>query len=199
MNSQIPIHHLRTLQPAELQALHQSPDGTLHLQTLSPGLQSLDAITAEASEALFQQRYLGEPPQTSHGLHAQHAYNHNAGLPHSQPQFAPMPTGYQHVPTRFNLISASPQHLHAPPPPPPLPRASQQIVELEPQVDYGNNQDVDDTPVTSHGQFEGLKMIAHPPSLDEWREKLFHVDDTVTLTEDEYASPFIIPRRYASK
>jgi len=198
MNSQIPIHHLRTLQPAELQALHHSRDGTLHLQSLSPGLQSLEAITAEANDALFQQRYLGQPPQAPHGLHAQHAYNHNAGLTHGQPQFPPIPTNYQHVPTRFNLVSAPPQHLHAPPPPPPLPRAPQQIVELEPQVDYGNNQDADDMPVTGHGQFEGLKLITHPPNLNEWREKLFHVDDTVTLTEDEYVCHLLIPREYGS-
>lgn len=191
MNSQIPIHHLRTLQPVELQNLHQSADGTLHLQTLSPGLQSLDAMGAEAGDALFQQRYhLGEPPPAPHGLHAAHPYDPNAGLPHSQSQFQPIPAGYQHVANRFDLISAPRQHLHAPPPPPPVPRAPQQIVELEPQTEYGHNQDADDTPVTSHGQFEGLKLIAHPPNLSEWRDKLFHVDDTVTLTENEFQTYF---------
>jgi glutathione S-transferase len=53
-------------------------------------------------------------------------------------------------------------------------------------------------PVTGHGQFEGLKLITHPPNLNEWREKLFHVDDTVTLTEDEYVCHLLIPREYGS-
>ena len=38
-----------------------------------------------------------------------------------------------------------------------------------------------------HGQFEGLRLLSDPPDLGTWREKLFHVDDTITLTEDEYA------------
>jgi hypothetical protein len=41
--------------------------------------------------------------------------------------------------------------------------------------------------VSNHGQFEGLRLLSDPPDLATWREKLFHVDDTITLTEDEYA------------
>lgn len=42
-----------------------------------------------------------------------------------------------------------------------------------------------DAPVSKHGQFEGLRLLSDPPDLDAWREKLFHVDDTITLTEAE--------------
>jgi glutathione S-transferase len=42
--------------------------------------------------------------------------------------------------------------------------------------------------VQNHGQIEGLRLVANPPDLHVWREKLFHVDDTITLTEDEYAA-----------
>jgi len=72
-----------------------------------------------------------------------------------------------------------------------MPRAPQQIVQTEPQAEYGQAQDADDTPVASQGQFEGLKLIANPPNLDEWRDKLFHVNDTITLTEDQYVNIII--------
>jgi hypothetical protein len=47
-------------------------------------------------------------------------------------------------------------------------------------------QDCDDTPLSNHGQFQGLKLIPNPPDLEEWRERLFHVDDMITLTEEQY-------------
>ena len=39
---------------------------------------------------------------------------------------------------------------------------------------------------TTEGHFKNLKMIPNPPNLEEWRAKLFDVDDTIMLTEDEY-------------
>ena len=39
------------------------------------------------------------------------------------------------------------------------------------------------------GHFRNLKMIPDPPNLEEWRQKLFDVDATITLTEDEYVHP----------
>jgi glutathione S-transferase len=32
-----------------------------------------------------------------------------------------------------------------------------------------------------------LKIVPNPPDLEIWRERLFHVDEPVTLTEDQYA------------
>ena len=46
--------------------------------------------------------------------------------------------------------------------------------------------DQEDTIFKSDGQFEGLKIIPHPPDLQAWREKLFDVDDTIVLTEDQW-------------
>lgn len=39
---------------------------------------------------------------------------------------------------------------------------------------------------TTDGHFSNLKMIADPPNLEQWRKRLFDLDDTVTMTEDEY-------------
>lgn len=41
------------------------------------------------------------------------------------------------------------------------------------------------------GHFRNLKMIPNPPNLEEWRQRLFDVDATITLTEDEYVSPSV--------
>lgn len=35
------------------------------------------------------------------------------------------------------------------------------------------------------GHFANLKMISDPPDLENWREKLFNVEDTIVLSEEE--------------
>lgn len=39
------------------------------------------------------------------------------------------------------------------------------------------------------GELQGFKMIPNPPHLDYWRERLFNVDEMITLSEEEYARP----------
>lgn len=36
------------------------------------------------------------------------------------------------------------------------------------------------------GYFKNMKLIADPPDLDKWRERLFNVEDTIVLSEEEY-------------
>ncbi|KAL8765266.1 MAG: hypothetical protein Q9194_006626 [Teloschistes cf. exilis] len=43
---------------------------------------------------------------------------------------------------------------------------------------------------TTAGHFGNLKIVPNPPDLDEWRKKLFDVDDIVTLTEEEFQTYF---------
>lgn len=45
----------------------------------------------------------------------------------------------------------------------------------------------EDAPSKSGSYFKGLKVIANPPDLEFWREKLFNVDETITLSEEQYA------------
>jgi glutathione S-transferase len=44
----------------------------------------------------------------------------------------------------------------------------------------------DATPPNHGSHFQGLKLIAEPPDLEAWRQKLFDVDETITLNEEEY-------------
>lgn len=39
---------------------------------------------------------------------------------------------------------------------------------------------------TTEGHFSSMKMVPNPPDLDAWRQRLFDVDDMISLTEDEY-------------
>ncbi|MCJ1470792.1 hypothetical protein MMC07_009439 [Pseudocyphellaria aurata] len=43
---------------------------------------------------------------------------------------------------------------------------------------------------TTEGHFSNLKMVPDPPNLEEWRKRLFNVDEMITLTEDEFQTYF---------
>lgn len=45
---------------------------------------------------------------------------------------------------------------------------------------------VDPSTSTGFGELRGFKTIPDPPHLDYWRERLFNVDELITLSEDEY-------------
>jgi hypothetical protein len=47
-----------------------------------------------------------------------------------------------------------------------------------------NDSEVVNKPNTG-GHFGGMKLVPHPPDLLAWRERLFNVDDIVTLTEEQ--------------
>lgn len=38
-----------------------------------------------------------------------------------------------------------------------------------------------------------MKVVPNPPDLDSWREKLFNVDETVTLSEEQYVFSSTLP------
>lgn len=52
-----------------------------------------------------------------------------------------------------------------------------------------NELDLQPVPVTDGGTTEGhfsdMKMIPNPPNLEQWRRKLFDVDDVIALSEDQ--------------
>jgi hypothetical protein len=37
------------------------------------------------------------------------------------------------------------------------------------------------------GHFRGMKLIPNPPDLEAWRERLFNIDEMITLTEEQYS------------
>ncbi|KAF1974993.1 hypothetical protein BU23DRAFT_552831 [Bimuria novae-zelandiae CBS 107.79] len=191
-SSQLPLHHL--------------PPQALHLHQIPQGLQPLEELSPPASDPFFQHRYAQQ--LQAGNPHALHFQGHGLQQP-SQPPFEGFPGGY----ARFELNTPNPPpppqhqvHVQAPPPPPRAQVANRaqpplQVHELkhrtpfvrpheQPEVQEQGPEGGDEAPVTNHGQFEGLKLIPNPPDLDVWREKLFHVDDMITLTEDEFQTYF---------
>ncbi|KAF2120454.1 hypothetical protein BDV96DRAFT_564867 [Lophiotrema nucula] len=191
---------LHTASPLQL---HQSsPDGTFshHVQSLPPNLQGLEAIATVPGQHLVYPTHHQQLVDQQR-LHAPHPFDQNAALPQSPAHFQPIQVvagGYQHDARNYNLIAPPPQHFQPRPPPhqqqiprapPQTPDFKPQIQEYEPQTEFvaQSQQEVEDASATTvHGQFEGLRLIPDPPDLEEWREKLFHVDDTITLTEDDF-------------
>ena len=41
------------------------------------------------------------------------------------------------------------------------------------------------------GELQGFKLVPNPPHLDYWRDRLFNVDEMITLSEEEYASSVV--------
>jgi glutathione S-transferase len=55
------------------------------------------------------------------------------------------------------------------------------IIQMEPES-------VDPSTFSGPGELRGFKVIPDPPHLDYWRERLFNVDEMITLSEDEYVT-----------
>ncbi|CAG8200205.1 unnamed protein product [Penicillium salamii] len=49
---------------------------------------------------------------------------------------------------------------------------------------------VDPTALVAPGELRGFKAIPDPPDLDYWRDRLFNVDEMITLSEDEFNTYF---------
>ena len=76
----------------------------------------------------------------------------------------------------------------------PLPQAQAQL--LDPQLNHGeqlgrlqHQLDLQPVPVTdggtTEGHFSNMKMVPDPPNLEQWRRRLFDVDEVITLTEEQ--------------
>lgn len=91
----------------------------------------------------------------------------------------------------------------------PLPTAQTQAIDLGNTIQHGHNDglgliqgpeqsfqpsfnglEADATASTSFaGQLQGMKLIPDPPDLEYWRDRLFHVNEMITLSEEQYETP----------
>ena len=171
---------LRQLQPTALQAIHhpQTHHGHAIAAQLPPELQGLDPQDANA----FQQRLqveLGDP-NNPHHLQDPGAFDQN----HPQSLSTPRSLALPHTPQnqqhagQFGILTPGPALSSQPL------RQQESLARLQQQ-----EPDLFQTPehgaVKSEGHLENLKLVPDPPDLQEWRNKLFDVSDTITLTEDQ--------------
>jgi hypothetical protein len=175
---------LRQLQPAALQAIQHSH---AHHHTLAGPLQSdLQGLDSGDPNSLRQRLQAEiENPGASH----QHAVQSSTAFEHSQHHLPHMqgaqvngqpltPQHQQAVGGQFGMLTPG----------------SQLVSQSHPQHSsigrLQQDQDSFNTPESAaggkgEGHLEGLKLVPNPPNLQEWREKLFNVNEIITLTEEE--------------
>ena len=95
-----------------------------------------------------------------------------AGTPRARQQLSGEVTGGQ-----FGVLSPHPQLL------PQHLNHDEQLGRLQHELDLRPAQAEDGGNTSGH--FSGMRMVPNPPNLEEWRKRLFDVDDTIDLTEEE--------------
>jgi glutathione S-transferase len=196
---------LRTLHAGALQQqqhLHPSPTGSLypHHQALPRAVYHQHQQQQQQQHQQQQQYALSGPAHAP--LHALPYQHHGLPGPASPAHFAAsFPATYQDASSpRFGPVQQALQSSPPPPPPPPalLRTAPQQVTvqTFQPQIQQRAHVEAlaqapvaatEDAAPSNHGShFQGLKLIAEPPDLEAWRQKLFDVDETITLNEEEY-------------
>ncbi|PVI07169.1 hypothetical protein DM02DRAFT_609149 [Periconia macrospinosa] len=216
---QLPLHHLQPTAlhlhaiPPELQSLDGIPPEANdpffqqrynhHLNSSSPHALHFQSHGIPQGQPQFPQfqgpgEYrrnfdLNPPPppppqqqqeQQHQQAHQQPRQQQQQQQPPPRPQIRTQATPIQQIPQPIQEVIPRPQFI---PDPVPVQAQTQPQAQSRPQ---DRTHEVEEAPVSNHGQFEGLKLIPAPPGLDGWREKLFHVDDTITLTEEEFQTYF---------
>ncbi|CZS90765.1 related to glutathione transferase omega 1 [Rhynchosporium graminicola] len=164
----------RALQPQAAQAIQHDQHGQPHLGHHTLESQGGLDLDLNNSDAVFHQELRLQDPN-GHGFQPSHPFDHGHG--HGQMQI--QDNGSPHTPQNNNggqfgiLAAGSIQHS-------PMPRL-QEIDHMFGALD-GNDQ-------KSNGHLS-TKVVVDPPNLAEWRQRLFNVDEMITLSEDEFQTYF---------
>lgn len=166
LHQQLPNAY-RALQPQAAQAIqHGQPHLGHHTLTSQSGL---DLTGLDDNDPVFHQDLRLQDPnghafQNSHPFDRNHGHGQmhipNDGSPHTPQQHG---NGGQ-----YGILSAGPVQHNA-------------INRLQEEDIFGNPEGGDQK---SNGHLS-TKIVVDPPNLTEWRQKLFNVDEMITLSEDE--------------
>jgi glutathione S-transferase len=157
----------RALQPQAAQAIHH---GQQHLGHL-PSQAGLDLTSLDDNDPVFHQDLRLQDPN-GHGFQAPNPFDRNHGHRSMQIQSNGSPhTPHQHTGAgQFGILTTGPiQH--------------NSIGRLQQEEDIFGSPDGADQKSNGH---LSTKLVVDPPNLDEWRQKLFDVNDVITLSEEEY-------------
>jgi glutathione S-transferase len=179
LHQQLPTAY-RTLQPQAAQARqHGQPHLAHHGLASQP---SLDLTGLDDNDPVFHQDLRMQDPnghayqtpnpfdRSNHGHRPMHVQNN--GSPHTPQQHG---NGGQ-----FGILTTNPiQH--------------NSIGRLQQEEDIFGSPDGADQKSNGH---LSTKIVVDPPNLAEWRQKLFNVDEMITLSEEEYAIPHWISNIY---
>ena len=156
----------RSLQPQAAQAIHHGQ----HLGHL-PSQPGLDLSGLDDNDPVFHQDLRLQDPN-GHGFQPSNPFDRNHGHRNMQVQGNGSPhTPHQHTGAgQFGILTTgSIQH--------------NSIGRLQQEEDIFGSPDGADQKSNGH---LSTKVVVDPPNLDDWRQRLFDVNDVITLSEDEY-------------
>lgn len=155
---------LRTLQPAALHTFQHPQDdrGAAHAFAAAAAASGTYAVNPDDSGVLFQQpAFLTAVPDRA--------------IRSQRDQLPPALSGLQSQHISPHQSNAALFHFGSPQDP----HFAAPHVQIQPPSEA---QDA----AKSDGKIEGLKLVLDPPNLDQWRQRLFDVDQTIVMTEDQY-------------
>lgn len=153
-------------QPNQHQANHSGNGGSTHFQQRQSS--NRGGLQQHRDYTDFENGQLVNPPSDMRGAF------HTSGAGQMLPPVSLSQTGLAMVnhahPTHSDGFAILPS---------PTEPFQQQVVDMV-------TEPVDPSTSTGFRELRGFKMIPDPPHLDYWRERLFNVDELITLSEDEY-------------
>ena len=196
------LHHLpvtlRNLQSTAFQPPHPALASQLDPEFDSSGYQPYTGIddiqrSTISGQHLSPNNNLFAQPQSQPRarLHGQRVNGQHDGHQHTpilRPGQSPSSVYHPDSGSRYSVL-ASEDHF-----------SSQQPLNLYTPVRALQQQEVNDLNTLNQnggsnkddggGHFSGMKLIQDPPDLEQWRERLFNVEDTILLTEEEFQTYF---------
>ncbi|KAI2088477.1 hypothetical protein LOZ36_002250 [Ophidiomyces ophidiicola] len=109
------------------------------------------------------------------------------GLP-APTEFAHSPNHLNHPTSPFSTPNIT-QHAFAPGIPSEQQRISESLLPDFAESIQTTPAGADQQPRNSN-HFDGMRLIPDPPNLQQWRERLFNVEDTIVLSEEEFQTYF---------
>jgi glutathione S-transferase len=171
LHGQIPNAY-RTLQPQAAQAIQHGQSHLGHPGHHPLASQAgLDLTGLEDPDSVFHQDLRLQDPN-SHAFQTPHPYdrNHSHRPMHVQNNGSPhTPQQQQHNGGQFGILTAGPMQHNS-------------IARLQQEEDLFGTPEGSDQKSNGH---LSTKIVENPPNLAEWRQKLFNVDDMITLSEEE--------------
>ncbi|KAL3428007.1 glutathione transferase [Phlyctema vagabunda] len=169
LHQQLPSAY-RTLQPQATQAIQH---GQTHLN--HPALASQHGLNLNGiddSDNVFHE--LHRLQENNHNYHAPNAFDHTQAHRLHVPDTDSPHTPQQHT-GQFGVLTSGGSLQH------------NAINRLQRENDIFGGGDDGDQKSNGH---QSSKIVVDPPNLAEWRQRLFNVDDTITLSEEEFETYF---------
>ncbi|MCJ1475888.1 hypothetical protein MMC13_004552 [Lambiella insularis] len=170
-----PFHGFHTNQAQLVVAPYGSP--------IDPHLQDLDTSNAFAQQCRNQL----EDSNDVQSLHANDPFQRDTapkfqeGRTHVTP---PLPNRSR-PPGQFGILTP-----HAPPLPQHVYFQHDAVNPTQIGTDLLQSTQASGGSRKKDGHFDNAKSIPNPPNLQAWRERLFHVNETITLSEDDFLTYF---------